>query len=142
MVCFMPGFVTESERADMKLRDQEKDRLEGLYPADAAKVEQALAAWRATHPAPHAATLADVADHIDHIRKVAGIDHLGLGSDFDGFHGATIGLEDVSCYPALLAELLRRGYTNQEIKQVAGLNLLRVLRQAERVSAQLRRQKP
>src|SRR5439155_20447721 len=74
MVCFMPGFVTERERADMKLRDQEKDRLEGLYPADAAKVEQALAAWRATHPAPHAATLADVANHIDHIRKVAGMD--------------------------------------------------------------------
>jgi|ERR1043166_1568194 membrane dipeptidase len=142
MVCFMPGFVTEGERPDMKLWDREKDRLEALYPKEADKVEQGLKEWRKTHPAPHAATLADVANHIDHIRKVAGIAHIGLGSDFDGYHGATIGLEDVSCYPALLAELARRGYEDEEIKKVAGLNLLRVLREAEKVSARLRRENP
>ena len=82
-----------------------------------------------------------MADHIDHVRKVAGIDHVGIGSDFDGFDGAPDGLEDVSCYPALLAELMRRGYTGEDIKKVAGLNLLRVMREAEKVSAKLKRDK-
>ena len=81
-----------------------------------------------------------MADHIDHVRKVAGIDHVGIGSDFDGFDGATDGLEDVSCYPALLAELMRRGYTREDIQKLAGLNLLRVFREAEKVSARLKRE--
>jgi membrane dipeptidase len=139
MACFMPGFVIERERADLEVRDKEEERLKKLFPDDAAKVEGELATWRQTHPPPSPAALADVADHIDHIRKVAGIDHVGIGSDFDGYHGACLGLEDVSCYPALLAELLRRGYTATEIKKVAGLNLLRVFREAEKVSAGLRR---
>jgi len=80
-----------------------------------------------------------VADHIDHIRKVAGIDHVGLGADFEGFHGGIKGLDDVSCYPALLAELLRRGYSKTDVKKVAGLNVLRVMRAAEKVSAELKR---
>ena len=96
--------------------------------------------WRRLQPRqPAAATLNDVADHIDHIRKVAGIDHIGLGSDFDGFHGAIAGLEDVSKYPALLAELLRRGYSKEEVKKIAGLNLLRAMREAEKVAAKLQR---
>jgi membrane dipeptidase len=66
---------------------------------------------------------------------------VGIGSDFDGFTGPPDGLEDVSCYPALLAELLRRGYTEEDVKKVAGLNLLRVMREAEQVSARLRTQK-
>jgi membrane dipeptidase len=139
MACFMPGFVTERERADLEVRDKEEARLKKLFPDDEPKVEAELSTWRQTHPPPPPATLADVADHIDHIRKVAGIDHVGIGSDFDGFHGACAGLEDVSCYPALLAELLRRGYTKTEIKKVAGLNLLRVFRATEKVSAGLRR---
>ena len=136
MACFMPGFVVERERADLEARDKEEDRLKKLFPDDEAKVETELSAWRQTHPAPAPATLADVADHIDHIRKVAGVDHVGIGSDFDGFRGAPEGLEDVSCYPPLLAELMRRGYTKAEIRKVAGLNLLRVFREAEKVSAQ------
>ena len=76
------------------------------------------------------------------MRRVAGIDHVGIGSDFDDFEGTTDGLEDVSCYPALLAELMRRGYTHQNIKQLAGLNLLRVFREAEAVSARLKRANP
>ena len=87
------------------------------------------------------ATLTDVADHIDHLRKVAGIDHVGIGSDFDGFHGSTKGLEDVSCYPALLAELLRRGYSKDDLKKIAGLNVLRVLREAEKVAAKLQKER-
>ena len=140
MACFMPGYVTEAERADLEAGQKEGDRLKNLFPDDDAKVEEGHAAWRKTHPEPPPATLADVANHIDYIRKVAGIDHVGIGSDFEGYHGATQGLEDVGCYPALLAELMRRGYTSQEIKKVAGLNLLRVLRQAEKVSRQLQRQ--
>ena len=96
-----------------------------------------MAAWRALHPDPHKSTLLDVADHIDHIRKVAGIESVGIGSDFGGFDNPPQGLDDVSCYPALLAELLKRRYSEDDIKKVAGLNLLRVLREAERVSARL-----
>ena len=81
-----------------------------------------------------------MADHIDHVRKVAGIDYIGVGGDYEGFDGPPEGLEDVSCYPALMAELLRRGYTPDDIKKIAGQNLLRVFRQVEEVSAKLRRE--
>ena len=84
-------------------------------------------AWDKEHPAPRA-TVADAADHIDHIKKVAGIDHIGLGGDFDGITSVPLGLEDVSKYPALTAELLRRGYKDDEVKKILGLNILRVMR--------------
>jgi membrane dipeptidase len=141
MVCFLPGYLTERGRIAMAASEAEKARLRKLYPDTSARFKKALAAWRLKHPSLHEASLTDVADHIDHVRKVAGIDHVGIGSDFDGFDGAPDGLEDVSCYPALLAELMRRGYTREEIKKVAGLNLLRVLREVEKVSAQLKRDK-
>ena len=70
------------------------------------------------------ATLADVADHIEHIRRVAGVDHVGIGGDFDGISSTPIGLEDVSTYPALFAELSRRGWTEADMAKVAGENLL------------------
>ena len=142
MVCFVPGFVTEAARLDREWIDAETKRLEKLYPDNPARVEQEIAVWRKTQSPPKPPTLNDVADHIDHIRKVAGIDHVGIGSDFDGYRGVVKGLEDVSCYPALLAELLRRGYTKEEVKKVAGLNLLRVMREAEKVSARLQKAKP
>src|SRR5215469_8250688 len=97
-----------------------------------------MAEWRAGHPAPPRGTISDVADHVDHIRKVAGIDHIGLGSDFDGFRGGVEGLDDVTGYPRLLAELLRRGYSSDDVKKVAGLNTLRVLRAAENIAAEMR----
>jgi membrane dipeptidase len=139
MVCFLPGYLTERGRIAMAASDAEKERLRKLYADNSAPYQKAMAAWRRAHPSLHEASLGDVADHIDHVRKVAGIEHVGIGSDFEGFTGATDGLEDVSCYPALLAELMRRGYTREEIKKVAGLNLLRVLREVEKVSAQLNR---
>jgi membrane dipeptidase len=83
-----------------------------------------------------------VADHIDHIRKVAGIDHIGLGGDFDGITSVVQGLEDVSTYPALTAELLRRGYSDADVKKILGGNVLRAWRQAEQVSARLRASRP
>ena len=85
------------------------------------------------------ATLSQVADHIDHIRKVAGIDHIGLGGDFDGITDVVAGLEDVSKYPDLTAELLKRGYKDDDIKKILGLNVLRVMRQAEKVAAGLQK---
>jgi membrane dipeptidase len=94
--------------------------------------------WRADNPEPRA-TLAQVADHIDHVRKVAGIDHIGVGGDFDGITSVVQGLEDVAKYPDLFAELMRRGYTEQDIKKIAGLNILRVMRGAEQTSARLRK---
>ena len=100
----------------------------------------ALKAWDEAHPLPHAATLSDVADHIDHVRKTIGVDYIGVGGDYEGFDGPPEGLQDVSCYPALLAELRRRGYSRDEIKKVAGLNLLRVLREAEAVAKKLQAQ--
>ena len=90
-------------------------------------------------PTPPKATLAQVADHIDHIRKVAGIDHIGLGGDFDGITQVVAGLEDVSKYPDLTAELIKRGYTDQDIKKILGLNVLRVMTQAEKVAAGLQK---
>jgi membrane dipeptidase len=138
MVCFLPGYLTERGRLAMAASDAAKARLRKLYPDTSPRFKKEMAAWHRKHPSPHEASLADVADHIDHVRKVAGIDHVGIGSDFDGFDGSPDGLEDVSCYPALLAELMRRGYTREEIKKLAGLNLLRVFREVEKVSARLR----
>ncbi len=139
MVTFVPEYLTEIDRADETLVNQEKKRLKALYPNDKVKLKEGVAAWRKIHPDPRKATLLDAADHIDHIRQVAGIDHVGIGSDFGGFSNPPPGLEDVSCYPSLLAELLKRGYSKNDIKKVAGLNVLRVLRQAEKVAARLSR---
>ncbi|MDG2071268.1 MAG: membrane dipeptidase, partial [Pseudomonadales bacterium] len=93
--------------------------------------------WREANPVPRP-TLAQVADHIDHIRSVAGIDHIGLGGDYDGMPPGPIGLEDVSTYPALLIELLKRGYSDSDIAKVAGLNILRVMQDVESAAAHIR----
>ncbi len=137
MVCFLPSYVNEVDRKDAELAKVERDRLMELHGEDVAKVNAGMAEWRKTHPDPNATTLSDVADHIDHIRKVIGVDHIGVGGDFDGFTGGVKGLEDVSKYPDLLAELLRRGYSKDDVKKIAGLNVLRALRGAERVAQEL-----
>jgi membrane dipeptidase len=87
------------------------------------------------------ATLADAADHMDHVRRVAGSDHVGIGSDFDGIPTVPTGLEDVSKYPALVAELLRRGWPEADVNKALGLNALRVMRRAEDVAARLQKQR-
>lgn len=138
MVNFAPGFVSEEVRTWEQPEKVEWRRLENLYPNDEKKVSKELRAWTEKHPGPKA-TLVQVADHIDHIRDVAGIDHVGLGSDFDGISRTPVGLEDVSKYPALLAELLRRGYSAEHVKKVTGGNILRVLREAEKVAERLRK---
>ena len=135
MVCFLPGYVASPQRDEFNVWDAERRRLVKLHPDDSAAVDAAMAAWRKTRPTIAPATLNDVADHIDHIRQVAGIDCVGIGSDFDGFNGSVVGLEDVSKYPDLFAELLRRGYRPDDLKKIAGQNVLRVMREAETVAA-------
>jgi membrane dipeptidase len=86
--------------------------------------------------------LAELADHVDHIRDLAGVDHVGLGSDYDGIGALPAGMEDVSGYPTLLVELMRRGWSREDIAKLAGLNILRVMRDAERVAAELQKIEP
>ena len=135
MVCFLPGYVSKPERDEFNLWSTEHKRLLKLYPTNSAAVTAGIAEWRRTRPPVKPATIGDVADHIDHIRKVAGIDCIGIGSDFDGFNGTVEGLEDVSKYPDLFAELLRRGYSPDDLKKIAGKNILRVMREVEAVAA-------
>jgi len=107
------------------------------YGAGTPAVGDAVARWVAEHPVPPRPGIAEVADHIEHIRRVAGVDHVGYGSDFDGIDCAPQGLEDVSKFPALTAELLRRGWKDADVEKVIGLNLLRVMRRAELVAKRL-----
>ena len=141
MVTFVPSFVSEEVRSWNALDDAEEARLKALHPEDPKRVESELEAWRKQHPVPRA-TLAQVADHIEHVRKVAGIDHVGIGSDFDGITSVPEGLEGVDDYPALLAELLRRGWSDEDVKKLAGHNVLRVFRDAEKVAQRLQKERP
>jgi membrane dipeptidase len=141
MVNFYCDFVDSARVRYNRERRAQRSALQDRHGADTAAVRQGLQAWEAAHPVPPAPTLAAVADHIDHVRQVAGIDHVGYGSDFDGIDCAPTGLEDVSDFPRLTAELLRRGYSDEDAKKVIGLNILRVLRQAELVAARLQRER-
>ena len=140
MVTFVPGFLSPKVAAWGKLQTAEETRLKQQFPTDAAAVKKGLDDWTKANLAPRAA-IVDVADHIDHIRKVAGIDHIGLGGDFDGITSVVDGLEDVSKYPALTSELLRRGYKDDDVKKILGLNILRVMRSVEKVSATLQKER-
>ena len=119
----------------VKLDWYQCERDHGLAPQEVAR---RLAEWTQKNPQP-AGTIAAVADHVDHIRKVAGIDHVGIGADFydDGRDSMAAGLENVTRYPHLFAELLRRGYGDEDLKKIAGRNLLRAMRGMERVAKEL-----
>lgn len=127
MVTFVPGFVNETVRSWSAGRAAEDARLKSLHPGDPAAVTAGLAAWTTANPTP-TASIGDVADHFDHVKRIAGIDHVGIGGDFDGVGSLPVGLEGVDDYPALLAELMRRGWTEAEIRKLAGENILRVMR--------------
>ena len=132
MVTFVPGFVSQ-EAADWLAGLKAETARRGLDARDLAQVFAVKPEWEAAHPVPQA-TLAQVADHIEHVRRVAGLEHVGIGGDFDGTPDVTAGLEDVSAYPALFAELLARGWSEPDCAALAGGNLLRVLRDAESVA--------
>jgi len=136
MVTFVPGFLSPTVAAWNKLQDAERGRLTRQFGANGTEVTRGVDEWTTAHPAPRA-TLSEAADHVDYIRKIAGIDHIGLGSDFDGITAVPTGLEDVSKYPSLVAELLRRGYKDDEIKKILGQNVLRVMHEVEKVSKRL-----
>ncbi len=138
MVNFSSFFLSRAVTQRYAAAKAEEARLETLFPGAPKAVEEEMDSWYSAHPTP-AVTLDDVADHLDHIVEVAGIDHVGLGSDFDGIRSVPEGLEDVSGYPALLAALLERGWSREDIAKLAGLNVLRVMRVAERVAAELQR---
>ncbi len=141
MVSFVPGFTSEAVRAWNAESDAVQARAKSLYPGDPQRAKSELEGWQKAHPAPRA-TLAQVADHVEHVRRVAGVDHVGIGSDFDGITSTPLGLEGVDRYPVLLAELLRRGWSDADVEKLAGGNVLRALGEAERVAARLQKERP
>jgi membrane dipeptidase len=140
MVTFVPGFVSKEVYDAYVAREARvKERIASIK--DEAESKRVRKEMETAEPLPRA-TLAQVADHVEHVRKVAGPDHVGLGGDFDGMGEGPLGLEDVSKYPDLFAELIRRGWSDQDLRKLAGENLLRALRQAEAVSRRLRAARP
>ena len=137
MVTFVPSYVSQARRDWYLAYSGEKGRLEAVMPHDEEAREDALASWKEANPDP-GATLTQVADHIDHIRDMAGVEYIGVGGDFDGIEDVVEGLEDVSKYPDLFAELSRRGYSDADISAIAGGNAIRVLEEAEAAAAQLK----
>ena len=142
MVNFYPGYISEARRRWDADRAAEQARynappLGGLYIGQPERARAALAEWERAHPKP-AVGIGEVADHIGHIARVAGVEHVGLGSDFDGIPDGPAGLDSVDEYPALFAELVRRGWSDADLGKLAGGNLLRAFAKAEEVSARLR----
>jgi len=137
MVTFVPTFLRNDVWTWNSQRSAEEARLKAIYSYSKAKVEADLKAWEAAHPAP-VATIADVADHIEHVVRIAGHDHVGIGGDFDGITSTVEGLDGVEDYPSLFAELIRRGWSDRNLAKLAGGNVLRVLRQAELVSRSMK----
>jgi membrane dipeptidase len=137
MVTFVPGFVSQAQVEWGRARAQALADVSFSDPARRAAAERA---YEAATPRPRA-TLRDVVEHIEHVRRVAGVDHVGLGGDFDGITELVEGLEDVSTYPALLAELARRGWSDADLRKLAGENILRVIETNERVAARLQRER-
>ncbi len=136
MVTFLGFYISEDLRTWGARHAAERDRLTALHGQDTDAIRGELAAWVSENPRPQA-TVGQVADHIDHIRALIGIDHIGLGGDYDGTSSLPVGMQDVSTYPELLIELLKRGYSDQAVKKIIGLNVLRVMRRVEDVAAQL-----
>jgi membrane dipeptidase len=138
MVPFVPGFVSPAVLLyDQSTRPVMRD-LQQKYGNDAAAITRAVNDWRKEHPDPRA-TLSQVADQIEYVRKVAGVDHVGIGGDFDGITDVVQGLEDVSTYPALFAELARRGWSDADLRKLAGENFLRVFAEAEAVAKRMQK---
>jgi membrane dipeptidase len=141
MVAFVPSFLTAEGAAANREAWAGAARVRAEHPDDRRAVRAFIDAWGDAHPDPPA-TVGDVADHVDHLREIAGIDHIGIGSDFDGAGTMPEGLEDVSRYPALFEELAARGYGDEDLAKIAGRNVLRVMREAERVAERLQSERP
>lgn len=136
MVTFVPAFISQEINLHQQRQQSHANEVRQRFASDTGAQRREMEAWRQANPAPRA-TLAQVADHIDHIRRVAGADHVGIGADFDGISEVVQGLEDVSTYPALFAELSRRGWSETDLAKLAGENVLRALSRAEAVASRL-----
>lgn len=141
MVTFVPGFISEAVRSWSADRAAEAARLLALNPGDPAAVTAGTAAWDAAHPQPTAG-IADVVAHIQHVRDVAGIDHVGIGGDFDGVTSLPVDVQGVDSYPRILAALMAAGWTEADIRKLAGENVLRVMRAVEAVAASKAGERP
>lgn len=136
MVVALPGFLNNDQREWFAERQAEQARQESLFAGQPDVVARAMAEWDAGNPMPET-QITHMADHIDHIREIAGVEYIGIGADFDGMPTGPIGFEDVSGYPQLFAELARRGYSQVEMELIASRNAIRVLREAERYAARV-----
>jgi membrane dipeptidase len=137
MVVSAPAYVSAEVRDWNAAKSGEEARLKARYIGNPEGAKAALADWVAAHPSPKA-TLAQLADHLDYIKRRIGADHVGLGGDFDGIGDTTEGFGDVAAYPALFVELARRGWTQQELEKLASRNMLRVMKAAEAYAASQR----
>ncbi|MFN2383026.1 MAG: dipeptidase [Gemmatimonadota bacterium] len=136
MVNFAPAFISQEVNDYDEAMDSLEARLRVSFASDTAGARAAYRDSVAAHPPPRA-TLVQVANHVDHLVRFAGVDHVGLGSDFDGIGSVPVGLESVATFPDLIAELIRRGYSDDDIRKILGLNMLRVMRAAEATAQRL-----
>jgi membrane dipeptidase len=139
MVNFYPVFLSQA-MYDWNRRQGDYERRLRTAGVDSGRMADSTRAWTAKNPPP-LPDIKTVADHMDWIRQVAGVDYIGIGSDFDGIDIKPVGLDDVSTFPALIAELLRRGWTDADVSKVIGGNMLRVMRATEAVAARLQRER-
>jgi len=143
MVNFYLGHLSPDYIQWSSAKSAEDARLKSLYTGQPDRREAALKSWLAAHPAPHA-EVGLIADHIEHVAKLAGHDHVGIGGDLDGIgiDEAPAGMNSVSGYPLLFAELIRRGWSDEDLSKLAGANVLRAMRQAEAVAASMKNEPP
>ena len=135
MINFFDAFI-DPRKAELGMQARVKqEELRKQFPDDAKRVTEEMRKWREANRQP-ATPLSVLIDHFDHVAKVAGVDHVGIGSDFDGVTGLPTGMEDISRLPAITFELMKRGYSDDDIKKVLGENLLRVMARVERVAAE------
>jgi membrane dipeptidase len=138
MVPFVTSFVSDEVRAYGVDETAFGAELRKKSGTDTAAFREGMRTWRASHPSPHA-SISQVANQIEYVKKIVGPDHVGIGGDFDGITDVVVGLEDVSKYPALFAELAHRGWSDEDLRKLAGENILRVLERAEQVAARLQK---
>jgi membrane dipeptidase len=141
MVNFVPSFISDAAWKWGAEQSAAEARLKALHRDSSEAVKAGLKAWEAAHPRP-AVTASTVADHVEHVAKVAGYDHVGIGGDFDGIDATPQDLTGVETYPNLFAELIRRGWSNDNLAKLAGGNILRVMRRAEAVAAAMKNEPP
>jgi membrane dipeptidase len=140
MVPFVTSFTSRASKEYGDKRGAFVTEASRRLGSDSAAFRRELEGWERSNPRP-VVRISDVADHIEHVRKVAGVDNVGIGSDFDGIEEVIQGLEDVSTFPSLFAELARRGWSEADLRKLAGENILRVMSRSQEVSMRLRRER-